>query len=597
MDTGLPEIRADETRPKRKTSLVQVLRHHAQTVPDKIALRFLDRGEGDGRCLTYGELDRQARAWAARLVREGARGQTVLLVYPAGLPFVIGFCACLYAGAIAVPTPFITPSRSASRIAAIAADARPRLVLTSATLAADATIRGTFPAQMSDIPWVVTDGTDAGEETGTWMPSALKPEDPAFLQYTSGSTADPRGVIVTHSNLMANMEMIRIAFGHDADTRMISWLPLFHDMGLVGGLLQPLYLGGLAVLMSPMDFIQRPLRWLQAIARYRGTSSGGPNFAYALCADRIRPEQLNGLDLSSWRVAFCGAEPVRSDDLRRFAELLAPAGFDPNALFPCYGMAEATLFISGGPAGRGLACAKTPAAPGRSEEIDRVICGKAAFGQVLAIVDPESRRRMAEGQVGEVWVAGPNVGAGYWRQEPQSRATFQARLADDLDGAAFLRTGDLGLMRGDDLVIVGRLKEVVIVRGAKHHPEDIEATASRAHPALAGTAAAFAIDHDGTDALIVLQEVKRGHLTDPALSLAAQAVSAAICESFGVRASDVVLVRPGALPRTTSNKIRRSACREAYLAEALVPVRLDTAETAGSGHISASSTALDQPDD
>jgi len=552
-------------------SLAHVLHHHALTIPGKIALRFLERGEGEGTCLTFGDLDRQARALAARLVDLGARGRTVLLVYPPGLPFILGFCACLYAGAIAVPTPFITPSRSAPRIAAIAADARPCLVLTCAALAADTTLRGAFPTGLSAIPWLVTDGTGHGDATDG-LPPALSPADPAFLQYTSGSTADPRGVVVTHGNLLANMEMIRIAFGHDAETCMVSWLPLFHDMGLVGGLLQPLYLGARAVLMSPMDFIQRPVRWLQAIARHGATTSGGPNFAYALCADRIRPDQLRDLDLRSWRVAFCGAEPVRADDLRRFADVLAPAGFDRKALFPCYGMAEATLFVSGGPVGSGLACI-----PAGADGTERVICGAGAEGQVLAIVDPATRRRLPEGQVGEIWVAGAHVGAGYWQQPDPSRATFTARLADTPEAGPFLRTGDLGLMQGRELAILGRLKEVVIIRGVKHHPEDIEAAACRAHPALAATAAAFAVERDGSEGLIVLQEVKRGHVADPELERAAQAVSAVICEQFGIRPADVVLVRPGSLPRTTSNKLRRSACRAAYLAEELAPFRLDAA--------------------
>ncbi|WP_444453224.1 fatty acyl-AMP ligase [Rhodobacter capsulatus] len=415
---------------------------------------------------------------------------------------------------------------------------------------------------------------------------ARRPRTRRFLQYTSGSTADPRGVIVTHANLMANMEMIRIAFRHDSETRMVSWLPLFHDMGLVGGMLQPLYLGAETVLMSPMDFIQRPLRWLRAIARYRGTSSGGPNFAYALCADRIRPEQLEGLDLSSWRVAFCGAEPVRAADLRRFAAGLAPAGFDPKALFPCYGMAETTLFVSGGPAGSGLTCAATPAAPGRVDRVERVICGRGAEGQDLAIVDPETCHRLPDGQVGEVWVAGPHVGAGYWQQADHSRATFQARIDGEDIHKTFLRTGDLGLMQAGGLVIVGRLKEVVIVRGAKHHPEDIEAAAARAHPALSSTVAAFAIEREGAEALIILQEVKRGHQAGPDLEPAAQAVSAVVCEGFGVRPSEVVLVRPGTLPRTTSNKIRRSACRTAYLTGALTRCHPDGAEPPASVDLS-----------
>lgn len=576
MDTFPPDERPHGPVATGRATLVDVLRHHAETVPGKTALRFLERGEGEGTCLTYEALDRQARALAAQLVRQGARAKPVLLIYPAGIPFIVGFCACLYAGAVAVPTPFITASRSAPRIAAIAADARPSVILSCAALAADETIRAAFPAELSGIPWIITDEGGPHDAAG-WMPPAITGAEPAFLQYTSGSTADPSGVIVTHANLMANMEMIRLAFGHDADTRMVSWLPLFHDMGLVGGLLQPLYVGGTAVLMAPMDFIQRPLRWLHAISRHGGTTSGGPNFAYALCAERIRPDQLRGLDLSSWRVAFCGAEPVRADDLRRFAECLAPAGFDPAALFPCYGLAEATLFVSGGPAGGGLDSLRAPDPSTRGEGTERVMCGEGAEGQVLAIVDPETRRRLPDGEVGEVWVAGPHIGAGYWRQAEKTRATFDARLSGDAGAGPFMRTGDLGVMRGRGLAIVGRLKEVVIVRGAKHHPEDIEAAACRAHPALATTAAAFAVEREGMDGLVVLQEVKRGHLADPDLNGAAQAVSATICEDFGMRPADVVLVRPGTLPRTTSNKIRRGACRDAYLAAELTSFRLDGA--------------------
>ncbi len=564
----------DEAPNTGRASLTQLLRQHAQTFPNKVAVRFLERGEVEGNCLTYEALDHQARALAAHLVERGAKGQPVLLVYPAGLAFIIGFCACLYAGAIAVPMPFITPSRSAPRVTAIAADARPHLILTCAALAKDQTLRGVFLADLSGIPWIATDQQDF-EDARSWLPPVIQPEDPAFLQYTSGSTAAPRGVIVTHGGLLANLEMIKIAFGHSTETRMVSWLPLFHDMGLVGGLLQPLYLGGLAVLIAPMDFIQRPLRWLQAIARYGGTTSGGPNFAYAMCAERIRPDQLSGLDLRSWRVAFCGAEPVRSEDLRRFAESLASTGFDSKALFPCYGLAEATLFVSGGPVGSGLRCISTQPPTTQAGETERTICGQGAEGQLLAIVDPNSRRRLPEGQVGEIWVSGGHVGAGYWRQGEKSEATFRARLNDGTDSTTFLRTGDLGLMRGRDLVVVGRMKEVIIVRGVKHHPEDIEAAACRAHPALAMTAAAFAIHCDGLEELIVLQEVKRDHIVDADLHHAAQAVQAAICEGFGVRPSDVVLVRPGTLARTTSNKIRRSACREIYLTGELVPFRLD----------------------
>lgn len=553
-------------------SLVEVLTQRARETPERPALRFLHRGEHEVACWTYAELDRRARALAAHLARGDTRGQPVLLVYPPGLDFVAAFCACLYAGAIAVPTPYLTPGRSAARIAAIAADARPRVVLALGQLAADGPIRAAFPESLADVPWIATDRLDPDAAGDDWCEPDLAPGDLAFLQYTSGSTASPRGVMVSHGNLLANQEMIRRAFRHDADTRIVSWLPLFHDMGLVGGLLQPLYVGGESVLMSPLDFVQRPIRWPRAVSRYAATSSGGPSFAYELCAERIRPEDLADIDLRPWRVAFCGAEPVRQGTLVRFARRLAPAGFDARALFPCYGLAEATLFVSGGPAGTGVRSIGGSDDGPLSGSRPRVSCGEGASGQTLRVVDPRSGRPVGEGEVGEVWVAGPHVAAGYWGRDSESRLTFGARVANS-DLGPFLRTGDLGFVCGGQVAIAGRLKDVLIVRGSKHHPEDIETTASSAHPALAGAAAAVAVeDEAGLEGVVILQEIARAWVADPALEDAARALFGAVCEAHGIRPLEVRLLRPGALPRTSSNKIRRGDARSAYLADALEPL-------------------------
>lgn len=554
-------------------NLVHLLRRHASDLPAKPALRFLEHGERETACWTYADLDRRARALAVRLAEARAPGRPVLLVYPPGLEFAAAFCACLYAGAIAVTTPFLTASRSAARIAAIAADADPCAVLSCTALVADAQIRDRFPTDLAGVPWIPTDTLD-DRPADRWRAPDLDPGAVALLQYTSGSTAAPRGVVVRHGNLIANLEMIRLAFGHDGDTRMVSWLPLFHDMGLVGGLLQPLFLGGLGVLMSPLDFIQRPIRWLKAIDRYRATSSGAPNFAYGLCAERVRADQVATLDLGSWRVAFCGAEPVRAETLARFARHLAPAGFDPRALFPCYGLAEATLFVSGGPQGSGLRTRNTaaPDRPGGCNE--RVSCGSGAAGQTLAVVDPRTREPVPPGATGEVWVAGPHVGGGYWRRDAESAAVFGARLARDPPGApGFLRTGDLGHTVDGELFITGRLKDVLIVRGAKHHPEDIEDTVARCHPSLAGGAAAvFAAGDEDDEGPVVLAEVGRRHLSDRDLAAVASAAYSAVCETHGVRPRSVALVRPGSLPRTSSNKVQRGVCRTDYLEGRLRPL-------------------------
>ncbi|HEV7786800.1 MAG TPA: fatty acyl-AMP ligase, partial [Thermoanaerobaculia bacterium] len=445
--------------------LTEALRETAVSRPGQIAFTFLDEA-GAATDLSYADLDRRALAIAARLQELGGAGQRALLLYPPGLEFVAAFLGCLYGGVVAVPAYPPTSERTLPRLLAIAQDARPVLALTtSARLDKLQTLAARLPG-FDSLAWVETDRI-AADLAGAWRDPQPGPDTLAFLQYTSGSTAAPKGVMVSHGNLFHNEEMIRRAFGQSADSVIVGWLPLYHDMGLIGNVLQPLYLGAHCILQTPATFLQRPLSWLAAISRYRATTSGAPNFAYDLCVRRIGAEQRAGLDLASWEVAFNGAEPVRPDTLERFAAAFAPQGFRRKAFYPCYGLAEATLFVSGG--GKG-ALPVVEAAGARG----LVGCGRPWMDQRLAVVDPESGRPVSDGQEGEIWISGPSVAQGYWGQPEATERDFRARLAGDPADAGegpFLRTGDLGFLRGGELFVTGRLKDLIIVRGRNHYPQ------------------------------------------------------------------------------------------------------------------------------
>jgi amino acid adenylation domain-containing protein len=577
-------------------TLAGLLRCRAAERPDREAFVFLADGEEPGARLTYGELDRRARAIAAALRESLAPGDRALLLYPPGLELIAAFFGCLYAGVTAVPAyPPRLNDRSQSsqnRLRAIAGDAEPRVALTTAALLAAVSagegIAERVP-ELAAVRWIATDGLDA-DLADAWLEQPEPdPGSVAFLQYTSGSTAAPKGVMVTHANLLHNERMIGDAFRQDEDTVVVGWLPLYHDMGLIGNVLQPLHAGARSVLMAPVAFLQKPLRWLQAISRFGATTSGGPNFAYDLCVRRIPPEQRAELDLSSWRLAFNGAEPVRAETLERFAAAFALCGFDRAAFYPCYGLAEATLFVSGGAAGRFPRVEALDAAALERHEARRVSeanetdegdetagdarllvsSGRAWGGQRLAVVDPETRTALPPGRVGEIWVSGPSVALGYWRNPEATEDDFRARLAGTEE--PFLRTGDLGFLRDGELYVTGRLKDLIIIRGRNHYPQDIERTAERSHADLRpGCGAAFAVDAGGEERLVIVQEVERRRREG--LDAVITAVRRAVAEEHEVQAQDVVLVRAGTVPKTSSGKIQRRACRAAYLAGGLAVV-------------------------
>jgi len=559
-----------------KTNLVETLRWRASQQPERTAYTFLMDGEEKELRMTYGQLDHQARSIAASLSLHQAYKEPVLLLYPSGLDYIAAFFGCLYAGAIAVPAYPPAQGRALSRFYSVLADAQPKVVLTTESIRSGAAMLINENPALKAMTWIGADNpeTDLAEE---WREPAITGESIAFLQYTSGSTSSPRGVIVTHGNLIHNEEMIRIAMARTERSTCIGWLPLYHDMGLIGNVLQSIHIGAPCVLMSPEAFLRKPSRWLKAISRYRAETSGGPNFAYELCLRKVSPEERSTLDLSSWTLAFNGAEPVRHETLERFAEAFAPCGFRREAFYPCYGLAEATLFVTGAQSseipraitvekaalGRNLAVARPM---GEAESQALVSCGQSHRGQEIAIVDPDSRIRLSSGQIGEIWVKGPSVAAGYWKRPEETAVTFEAHLADTGEGP-FLRTGDLGFLGDGELFVTGRIKDLIIIRGRNHYPQDIELTVERSCEGLRlGRGVAFSIEIGETareEGLAFVQEIppNQGRLADSIIERIRQAIS----EEHEVQIDAVALVRPGSVLKTSSGKLQRRATREAYL--------------------------------
>ncbi|HWE03448.1 MAG TPA: AMP-binding protein [Tepidisphaeraceae bacterium] len=528
--------------------------------PDQTAYTFLNDGVHEEATLTFAQLLRRVRAIAAALQERGMQGRHAVLLYPSGLEFVCGMIACLCSGVVAVPAypPRAGSARGNGRLSGILDDCGAAIILTTAKLLN--TVRAFAP---HTVPCLATDQIDDAC-AGAWRDPQCNPSDLACLQYTSGSTAAPKGVMLTHANLMHNSAAIYSAFGHDKPWSGVIWLPPYHDMGLIGGILQALYAGTSVVLMPPAAFLQRPVRWLAAIGKYRAATSGGPNFAYDLCVDSISPAERATLDLSCWNVAFNGAEPVDPRTLDRFADAFASCGFRREAFYPCYGLAESTLIVAGPPKGRPPVFAdrtqENHAAPSRA----MVSCGSAVRGQHIRIVDPHSRQECSPGATGEIWVSGGSVAQGYWNKPRQTADAFDGRL--DTGEGPFLRTGDVGCLRDGELYISGRIKDLVIIRGIKHSPHDIERTAMESHPALqmAG-GAAFSVPVASSEGLVIVQEVQRSQRNADAGQIIA-AIRQAVSDEHDLSVHSIQLLRPGQMPRTSSGKIKRFACRDGFIA-------------------------------
>jgi 8-amino-7-oxononanoate synthase/acyl carrier protein len=574
-------------------TIVDLLRQRAAYRPHDRAFTFLVDGENEELNITYAELDRKARTLGAWLMDRGMVGKRVLLLYPSGLDFIAAFMGCLYGGAIAVPAYPPRKNRSVERIEAIAADADASVALTTRdVLDRFDGLRAAAPS-LENLIWKV-DSELEPQWADRWERPDIDGDTLAFLQYTSGSTGTPKGVMLSHENLLHNSLRIMQAFEITRSQSGVFWLPSFHDMGLIGGILVPLYGGKFNVLMSPVAFLQKPLRWLQAISKYRATISGGPNFAYELCVRKTTPEQRAALDLSSWSLAFNGAEPVRAETIDAFCEAFAPSGFRRQAFYPCYGLAESTLMVTGGmkfesPVIRSFDAAsiETGAAVARPDNatgVRRLVgSGRELDGQDVLIVDPQTCEALPPGRVGEIWVSGPSVAQGYWNRPDVSQATFGAMLSQAEPASSgqvvakwrpnpgpYLRTGDLGFFDDGELFVAGRLKDLIIIRGRNHYPQDIEHAVEEASGLIrAGSVAAFAVDVDERERVVVVAEVERGKRDAAEVAEAFEAIRKRLATEHELAVEAIVLVRPNSIPKTSSGKIQRHACKKQFLENAL----------------------------
>ncbi len=561
----------------RPSSLVALLAERARTQAAGRAYAFLsDRGVEEA-ALTYGELHAAAQALAVRLTAFARRGDRALLVFPPGLEFVVAFFGCLMAGIIAVP--MMMPRRNARDASgAILANCEPAIALTTQAFTLRQDLLSRF--ERAGLQWLAVD-LDGAASNAADPAIDLPLPDPqaiAFLQYTSGSTSDPKGVAVSHANLIANLEMIRLSYGNTASSTFVNWVPLYHDMGLILNALEPVYVGALCVLMAPNGFMQRPLNWLRAIHHYKAEVTSSPNFGFDLCVARYRADQMQDIDLSSWKVASVGAEPVRAETLRKFIDTFAAHGFRKEAMFPAYGMAEATLLITGGRRGAGHLARDVSAAalqahrvapPANAADAQTVVgCGRALQGERIAIVDPETRARLPLDRVGEVWVDGPNVARLYWRNEAATAESLNAEITGDSSAARWLRTGDLGFVDATgELFITGRIKDLIIIRGINHYPQDIERTVQHLHPSLRenGGAAFSVTDESGEETLVVVQEIERTERNRIDPDELTGLIREGVTDQHEVFARHIALIRPGSLPKTTSGKIQRSLARKLWL--------------------------------
>ncbi len=569
-----------------ETSIVDVMRSHATNDPDSSPCLFLDFG-ADGltteRTPTFAELDVRARAAAAAIQNVSKPGDAALLLYPPGEDFMVGFLACLYAGLIAIPAYPPDPyrmERSVPRLRSMIKDADARLILSNTLMAGLRDSIVNHAPELQQFPWIATDANYEAAYATSWKRPDFSGNQPAVLQYTSGSTGMPKGVMLSHANIVGYLAMIcesdpeSVAEGQ----RGLMWSPTYHDMGLVQGVLLPAYIRQKPlVVMSPIAFLQRPGRWLEAVSCYRATYSGGPNFAFDLCVDKTTPDEREGLDLSSWEVAFCSAEPVRKKTMDRFVATFRSKGFNPGAFRPAYGLAEATLVAtlakrSHVPVVRawrtddleqGVAVADSGSEASQVQEL--VGCGTPISGVELRVVNPRTKRECSACEVGEIWLAGPGIATGYWKKPVETEELLNARLASEQE-KRFLRTGDLGFVDHDgELFVTGRRKDILIIRGRNIYPQDVEAVVEQAEPKLRrGCGAAFAVDSGGSEGIGVAYEINPAQAADPDPIFAR--IRRAVAETFGVQLDAIVLLPPHAMFKTSSGKLQRNECRKTYAA-------------------------------
>lgn len=560
------------------TTLVDILRARADQHPQRSLYTFLKRAREVEQELTFGALDARARAIAAHLQDSSQVGDCAAVICPNDLSFTEAFMGCQYAGVVPVPTPPLQGFHAVERLRAVFNAVSPVCIVTTSTVSARLMSQSSKLPVLADLPHLCIDKI-ADHDREQWRAPAIDDTTLAFLQFTSGSLSAPKGVKISHGNILHNLSLLQRTFEHDEHSRIVSWLPFFHDWGLIGGLLQPLYSGVHGVLFDPLEFIRKPMSWLQVISRFGATLSGAPNFAYERCTQTVRPEDFEDLNLGAWNAAIVGAEPIRAETLDRFTACFAQSGFEPRAFYPSYGLAESTLMVTGtrksGIPVR-LSIDRAALESGRIEhgigtDVARsrtlVSCGPEVLEQRVCIVDTDLMRACEPMRIGEIWVSGPSVGQGYWGLEADSADCFAATLDGD-SGTRWLRTGDEGFIYDGELYVTGRIKDLIIVHGRNLYPEDIERVVSDAHPALnQGRGAAFSIDLNESEQLIVVHELEFGERFN-AESIVEE-VRRAVVGVVGVPPATVALVKVGSVPLTTSGKVQRRACKNLYLGQAL----------------------------
>lgn len=575
------------------TNIVEILLQRAVQQPDQQAFTFLVDGETEERSLTYADLDRRARAISGWLRSVPAKGERVILLYPSGLEFVAALFGCLYGGVTAVTAYPLDParlSRTLSRLQGIIHDAQPVVAFTTAdSLRLIEELCLEHP-DLNRVLWKATE-TIPDSLCADWRQDIINPDALAVLQYTSGSTAAPKGVMLSHRNILENERMIQETRGNSESSTFVAWIPLAHDWGLINSVFQPLYVGARSVLMTTEAFLQKPARWLRTISRYTDVTSGGPNFAYELCASKLTPDDCEGLDLTNWNQAGVAAGPVYPATLRQFANTFGPWGFRREAFYCGYGLAEATVLVSATERfheprvlsieSASLEQNEVVADPPEGSDVSYFVsCGKAPTGQKVVIVDPNTRTEALPGHVAEIWVSGSNVAQGYWDNLEETDNTFRACMSDTHEGP-FLRTGDLGFIHNEELFVTGRLKDLIIIRGRNLHPQDIELTAERSHKSLRpGCAVAFSTQTANEERLAIVAELRNSHQANTEEII--RMIRRGVAETHGVIAHAVALVRAGSVPKTSSGKLQRQACRASYIAGVLDAVVINLMEDGGS---------------
>lgn len=567
----------DQNKP---LTLLDVLHRTALKNPLRRAFTYLHEGESEAAHLTSGELDQQARIIGGLLQNMKASGERAMLVYPAGLEFVAAFFGCIYGGVIAVPMSPLNPARlgrTLPKFRAVIKDAQPSVVLTTRSILDKVEPLFALAPELKTLRWVATDNLSP-ELAQEWQETRPDASSLAYLQYTSGSTSMPKGVMVSHDNVFYDAKCLEADWEHTEESVIVNWLPHFHDFGLLYGNIQPIYSSIPCILMSPISFLQKPIRWLQALSHYNGTHCAAPNFAYDLCVRKTTPEQRAMLRLSGWRVAGNGGEPIRKETLERFSEAFQPSGFRMKAFCSGWGLAEGTLRVTGtrhdnSPVFKTVHASElrqgrvVESADEQGDGVQTFVgSGSPASGTEIAIVNLSSLTRCPPNKVGEIWVSGPCVAQGYWHRPEETRQTFQAHLADTGEGP-FLRTGDLGFFKDNVIFIVGRHKDLIIIRGSNRYPQDIELAAEQSHPAARpGCGAAFSVEVAGEEQLVLVQEAddKAANVDEIIAS-----IRRAIAESQDIQAYAVVLIKPGTISKTSSGKIQRRACRDDFLAGSL----------------------------